>query len=361
MNKQISRREFLKIGVMGAGMLLFQPSLQWKQLLSEWPEAEKLGRNCVGGVLNIRAKPSANSASVGVLYEDAVFPWLREVVGEAPAGLLSRRWVETPQGYIYAPSVQPVYYRPNQPVDSLPETSTGKGMWAEVTVPYVDIYPVVPPCSNWLANIQNPRLYYSQVMWVEDILTNSHGQVLYRVNEKYGNCGDVVVALAEAFRPITPEEIAPIHPEAENKKIVVDLNYQTLSCYEGKEEVYFCRISSGARFDAAGNPVEKWSTPPGAHLPWRKSISIHMAGGQTESGWDTPGVPWTILFDPDGAAIHSTFWHNDFGNARSHGCVNASPEDAKWIFRWSSPHVPYDPGDMDLTGIGGTVVEVVPV
>ena len=77
-----------------------------------------------------------------------------------------------------------------------------------------------------------------------------------------------------------------------------------------------------------------------------------MAGGTATGGYDLAGIPWTVLFKGDGVAIHSTFWHNDYGTPRSHGCVNASPDDAKWIFRWTEPHVPYDPGDMTIQGYG---------
>ncbi|MCE1255736.1 MAG: L,D-transpeptidase, partial [Anaerolineae bacterium] len=263
-------------------------------------------------------------------------------------------------GYLYAPSVQPVKNLPNQVLTVLPGSSTGQGFWAEVTIPYVDIFPEKAPCSPWLANVPKPRLYYSQVMWIDQIRTNTNtGKAEYRVNEKYGNCGDTYWAAAEAFRPITEEEISPIHPDAVDKYIHVDLNHQTLSCFEGKDEVFFCRISSGAKFDYQGNAVEKYSTPIGEHLPWRKSIAIHMSGGSTGAGWDTPGIAWTTFFDPDGAAIHSTFWHNDFGTPRSHGCVNARPEDSKWVFRWGLPTVSLDPGNIDITGPGGTIVDVV--
>jgi lipoprotein-anchoring transpeptidase ErfK/SrfK len=72
-----------------------------------------------------------------------------------------------------------------------------------------------------------------------------------------------------------------------------------------------------------------------------------MSGGTTGGGYDLPGIGWTALFSGDGVAIHSTFWHNNFGGElMSHGCVNARPEDAKWIFRWSNPPVQYDPGDL---------------
>ncbi len=356
--KKISRRKFLEYSLLGAGAISLSPNLMWGQLQTEWPDAERLGRNCTGGMINMRAKPRADSESVQTLYEDAIVVWLREVVGEAPSGVYNKRWVETPDGYCYLPNIQPVYYKPNTPLQTLPVTPEGNGMWAEVTVPYVDIQPDKPPCSYWLREIQFPRLYYSQVLWIDGIDTNSQGQVLYRVNERYGNCGDILWAAAEAFRPITEEEIAPINPDAENKKIVVDLSHQTLSCYEDNREVYFCRVSTGAKFDYLGNPVDEWSTPIGEHLPWRKSVSIHMAGGSTGAGYDTLGIGWTTLFDPDGAAIHSTFWHNDFGMMRSHGCVNATPEDSKWIFRWALPTVNYFPGDITITGAGGTIIDV---
>lgn len=359
MNQKLTRRDFLKIAALGLGTIASRPLLRVQPFFEEWPENQKIARNCTGGMINVRAKPSAESNSIKSVYEDALFTWNREVIGDAPSGLFSRRWVETPEGYVYSPSVQPVYNRPNTALTSLPDTSVGKGFWAEVTVPYVDIYLENPPASPWLKEVPSPRLYYSQVLWVDDIKTNSSGQVLYRINELYGSYGDLMWCAAEAFRPITAEEITPINPQAADKRIVVNLNYQTLSCYEGGSEVYFCRISSGAKFDAAGNPVDHWSTPVGSHLPWRKVVSIHMSGGSTGAGWDTPGIAWTTLFDPDGAGIHATFWHNDFGTPRSHGCVNASPEDAKWIFRWSSPVVNLDPGNVDIVGPGGTVIDVV--
>ena len=164
---------------------------------------------------------------------------------------------------------------------------------------------------------------------------------------------------AEAFRPITNEELAPISPEVVEKRIDVNVQNQTLACYEGNREVYFCRISSGAKYDSDGNLVDKWATPVGPHPIWRKLLSIHMAGGQTGNGWDTLGIAWTSLFSGEGVAIHSTFWHNNYGMPVSHGCVNASPEDSKWVFRWTTPAVSYYPGDLTVSMPGGTIVNVI--
>jgi lipoprotein-anchoring transpeptidase ErfK/SrfK len=70
-------------------------------------------------------------------------------------------------------------------------------------------------------------------------------------------------------------------------------------------------------------------------------------------------VGWVSLFVGSGVAIHSTFWHNNFGMTMSRGCVNARPEDAKFVFRWTLPSVPYVPGDVTVSMPGGTRVEVV--
>ena len=76
-------------------------------------------------------------------------------------------------------------------------------------------------------------------------------------------------------------------------------------------------------------------------------------------GVDLPGIGWTVLFSGDGVAIHSTFWHNDFGTPRSHGCVNALPDDAKFVWRWTQPSAPVDSGDVTISGRSSTQVIVI--
>jgi lipoprotein-anchoring transpeptidase ErfK/SrfK len=163
-------------------------------------------------------------------------------------------------------------------------------------------------------------------------------------NPNYYGGVDMLWAAAEAFRPLTDAELAPYHPDATNKSIRVDIRHQSLTCFEGHQEVYYCRVSTGAKFNMFGEVVDKWATPAGTHSITRKYISLQMSGGTTGAGYDLPGIGWTSIFATGGVAIHSTFWHNNFGDPVSHGCVNASPEDAKWIFLWSTPHVVYDPG-----------------
>lgn len=338
----LSRRDFLKLAGLGLGTLALNPFSRVLPL-ADFPASERLGRNCTGGTVDIKSQPDVASSTVKTIYEDTVLPWLREVNAlKSDLNRINQRWVETPEGYIYSSFLQPVRNQPNTPFKSMPEGMTG--FWAEVTVPYVDIYldnppPRSPNLRHLLGSGLPVRLYYSQVMWIDQIKTGDSGQIAYRVNERYGSYGDIFWADTAAFRPLTEDETAPISPEMDpvEKTITVNVTNQSLSCFEGNREVYFCRVSTG------GGGLE---TPLGDFPIWRKIISVRMAVGTIEAGYDTPGVSWVTYFASTGEAIHATYWHNEYGFARSHGCVNCKPEDAKWIFRWTAPVVPLEPGDV---------------
>ena len=348
------------MSALGLGAIAMRP---WERSRpsQDFPQSKYLGRVVVGK-LDIMARPDADSQVVGTLYEDSIVTWMREVIGPKPYHS-NQRWVETPDGYIWSPYLQPVRDEKNPPVNMLPETSLGPGMWAEITVPYVNLTLANPPgrapwLVNRLASGLPPRFFYSQIAWVNQISTDDSGGVWYQIEERYGY-GDRIWIPAETMRPLTEDDISPISPEVENKRILVDVSNQTLSCFEGSTEVYFCKISSGALYDYQGSRVDAWSTPLGTHRIWRKTVSLPLSGGSASIGWDLPAVGWIQLFVGSGVAIHSTYWHNNYGVPTSQGCVNARPEDAKWIFRWTQPQVAYDPGDVTIPMPGGTIIEVI--
>jgi lipoprotein-anchoring transpeptidase ErfK/SrfK len=354
----LSRRDFLKLAGLGMGAMALSPlNSSWNipataqsLTLPDFPKADLLGRNCTsdtslqwGGTVPIMTHPDVTSSKVRDAHRDEVFAWVSEVSAEIiNLNNPNQRWVETPEGYIWSPYLQPCQNLPNNPLTALPAGS--KGFWAEVTVPYVDLILDNPaPVSGWMRdhvayNLQ-ARLYYSQVMWLDQVRTSDSGTVQYHVNERYGNPGDLFWAEGAAFRPLTQDDVSPINPDVDpaTKKVIVNLNYQTLSCMEGEHEVYFCRVSTG---------MQEGSTPVGEHAVWRKLISVRMSANTTGASYDLPGMSWTTFFVGDGVAIHAATSHNDFGAVRSHGCVNCRPEDAKWIFRWSQPTVPLEPGDI---------------
>jgi len=355
----ISRKEFIRLSAAGLGALSL-PNHDWILNFGQLSDT-RLGRITVGKV-DLKARPDIDSTTVGARYQDEVISWLREVVGSNPFRS-NQRWIETPDGYLWSPEIQPVKNIPSKSVNNLPETSLGPGMWVEVNVPYVDLILDNPPArAPWLLNRINSglqvRWYYSQIAWVDKIRTDTEGQTWYRLNERFGY-GDIFWGKAEGFRPLSQDELSPISPEIENKRILVDITRQTLSCFEDDREVYFARVSTGALYNFYGARVDDWGTPLGKHQIWRKSVSLPLSGGSAAAGWDLPAVGWISLFVGSGVAIHSTYWHNNYGVPTSRGCVNASPEDSKWIFRWTMPSVPYDPGDITVSMPGGTLIEVI--
>lgn len=357
---RISRRNFLKLGAVGVGAGLFPPNFHalrlqdavdyidlWKE---KYPIGTRLGR--VLATLTLRKRPDADSTELGKKYEDNIVEILREVVGKGPSGdPHNHRWFETPEGFLWAPYVFPMDFRPQQPLETIPN---GK-VWAEVTVPWVqgrsdpsDFGAVITlePSGRPLT------LYYSSIYTVRKVLKDEQGKPWYLLNDLALS----MYARAEGLRIMTEEELAPISPDIQDKLVVVDLRrrIKTISALENGKEVFFAVIASGGVNPETG----KSSTPSGDHPIWHKRIGMRMSGGDATSGYDLPGVGWDTLFTGNGDGIHSTYWHNDYGIEKSHGCVNARPEDAKWLFRWTQPIVPYPEGDIIISGKGGTIVRV---
>jgi hypothetical protein len=372
---QLTRREFLKLTGMAFGGLALAGRLtgnaianginflQGEPGTSVFPEGKLLGRICAGYPgprFDIKSEPYWDAPATGTAWFDDVYEWKREVIAtQLDGNRINQRWVETPEGYIYAEYVQKTQHRPQQPLSEIPTQLDGKtGMWVEIVTPYYDLLLTGPKESYqyWVAQTIRPRVYYSQVFWAFDIRQDPvSGKTQYLLKQLYGAYDDSYWVDADVCRHITPDEVSPIHPDAGNKRILVDLRYQSLSCLENGKEVFYTKVTTGGIGENG-----KWLTPPGTHTIWRKSMSIHMSAGGAVGNYDIPGIGWTTLFDNNGAAIHSTFWHNYYGTARSHGCVNARPEDAKWIWRWCEPAVSYSPGDwMATDGRKSTLVEVI--
>jgi len=359
--KEYSRHDFLNTVALAAGAITLKQEIL-PSPVSSFPDGERLGRIASGRV-DIKLRPHYDSPNIGIYYEDTVIPCFREVLGKFPVSWPFRnnqRWLETEDGYIWSPEVQPVKNIENSPLSNIPEGK--EGFWVEVTVPWVNVTLDNPPARStwwsWQASKNLPyRFYYNQILWVDLIEVDDDSQIWYRINERYGNKGDLLWGPGEAFRPISEDELEPISPEVEDKQIVVDVtdSHQYLACYEEGREVYFCRISSGKiPFET---PLTAYGSP-GFNI-WRKLNSLQMSGGTNQAGWEIPGIGWVALFRGDGIAIHSTFWHNNFGEPSSHGCINAAPDDAKWIFRWSSPVTPFEVGDIVVSGKIGTPVKVI--
>jgi hypothetical protein len=339
-----SRREFLKLSGTAFATILLPRSLRNSQAnhSGEWPEGAPLGR-VTPKRIRLLSRPHPDGIRLDYRYEDDVFQVLRAVVGE---GFYPHNhvWIETPDGYAYSSWVQPVRFDLNEPLPDVPR----EGIYVELSVPFADAHTDPDPQAPIVY-----RLYYGSTYQVNDRRVAGDGSVWYRINDENGV---KMFGQAAHFRPIAQEEFAPLSPDVNDKSVVVSLKQQSLSAYEGKTEVFRTQISSGRNYFGEDGATLGSLTPAGEHPLWSKRASRHMTGGTRENGYDLPGVPWVMYFAANGAALHGTYWHNDFGTPKSAGCINLRPGDAKWLFRWTLPAVPYVPGNITVQWPGGTKV-----
>lgn len=114
------------------------------------------------------------------------------------------------------------------------------------------------------------------------------------------------------------------------KWIDVDLSSQTVVAYEGAVPVNQFIVSSGL----PGTP-----TVTGEFRIWAKTPIQDMYGGNRAAGdyYYLEDVQWVQYFFED-YAFHAAYWHDDFGQPMSRGCVNMRTDDAKWLYDWASPN-----------------------
>lgn len=119
-----------------------------------------------------------------------------------------------------------------------------------------------------------------------------------------------------------------------NKRIEVDLANQRVYAYEGNAKVFDFIVSTG-----------KWyPTPTGTFTIERKVRSQVMSGGNRaiNTYYYLPNVPWVMYFGNSqipwnrGFSFHGAYWHNNFGQPMSHGCVNMQIPDSKNLYTWAS-------------------------
>ncbi len=119
--------------------------------------------------------------------------------------------------------------------------------------------------------------------------------------------------------------------------IDIDIDKQILIAYVGRKPVYVTLISTGEA--GKGDPKLTRSTPMGYFKVNTKFITATMDSQVLGEEFELRDVPYVQYFEA-GYALHAAYWHDVFGMPKSHGCVNMAPEDARWIFAFSEPHVP---------------------
>jgi len=141
-----------------------------------------------------------------------------------------------------------------------------------------------------------------------------------------GGQGDGVVTAAWSTvefgsQPIPADSLTPPVTHA-GHWVDVDLGAQTAILYDGSRAVQAFTISSGA----PGTP-----TPLGHYQVYSKVPTQTLSGLDYRYG----DVPWCVWFFGN-IGFHTAYWHDNFGTAVSHGCVNMREADAHVLYDWMS-------------------------
>jgi hypothetical protein len=337
-----SRRTFLKLAgasLTGLACASLPPEDQ--------PPAYSLARSTAFDSV-VRSEPDPAAPVLSTLRRDQIVTVVEQINGDhGPQG--NPRWFRLLSGYAHSGYLQEVRYDFQPVVYDIP---AGRKL-AEVTVPYTR--------SRDKPSVDAPplyRLYYQAVFWVVKTVLDETGQAWYCLQDDRLSHGYYVPA--RHLRLFSEQELAPVSPEVppEAKRIEVDLTKQSLIAFERDQPVFTATISSGwLRRDP--KPGEgRTVTPIGTYGVFEKVPSRHMGDGLLTYELDAnelPGVPFVSFFHMQGTAFHGVYWHNNFGVPCSEGCINMRPEEARWLYRWIYPTVPYIPDPPQFIGQGTKV------
>lgn len=138
-------------------------------------------------------------------------------------------------------------------------------------------------------------------------------------------------ALTGLAQTISEEEKSVLGTSATDKWIEIDLSEQKMIAHEGERVFLESLVSTGL-----------WGrTPPGEYRVWYKIRATKMEGGSRANNtyYYLPNVPYVMFFNGD-IGIHGTYWHQNFGQPMSHGCVNSPTPIAEKLFYWADPSLP---------------------
>lgn len=145
--------------------------------------------------------------------------------------------------------------------------------------------------------------------------------------------------------PVSPDKETPDTraararaPKGRASWVEVSIEGGWLLAYEGTRPVFATLISPGkggvAKPDE--NPLERAATPTGVYPISGKFLTATMEAPGDLIHSDVPFAQ--NLVGP--YALHGAYWHDNWGNPQSGGCINLSPIDAKWLFDFTEPKLP---------------------
>ncbi len=169
---------------------------------------------------------------------------------------------------------------------------------------------------------------------------------------------------------VDDKDVIVVEPQAKVPRALPDEGRRTwvevstlggwLVAFEGERPVFTTLISAGRGDLRPDNTmIDASATPNGTFTVGTKLRAANMRS-ENRPGRIHAEVMFTQVFH-EAFALHGAYWHDEFGDRKSAGCVNLSPIDAKWLFDWSEPQLPDGWHAMTArAGDGATIVVIHP-
>ena len=242
------------------------------------------------------------------------------IVGEIPAGynfvtamdLSVDGWIQI-QGGQWVPSDTAVYTQPSffSGVEIQEGGLDHQFAWVlDMSRIHVSEYPGgrrEPATGRWLQRYERVNIYATA--------TDEEGWRWYMIGPNHWVEQRFVSKVTKIERP---EGVS-------GRWVAVDLYEQNLVVYEDDTPVFATLVSTG---------TTHFSTNEGLFDVWARLPADGMSGATgAPEAYALQTVPWVMYFD-GGISLHGTYWHDIFGYRTSHGCVNMTISDAKWVYEF---------------------------
>jgi hypothetical protein len=212
---------------------------------------------------------------------------------------------------------RPVEYDPTRDIEAhprsvlLPEEAPAYPIgWQKRAWYFSDAPGVLPADNDWT----NERLVGKYSMYLIYAAVPIFNDIWYLIGPGQWMKDEFVSVL----------QIPEIPEEVEGPWVAVDLTQQTLVAFMDDQPEFATLVSAGY-----------WlATEEGLFQLYGRTLSMHMSGppGANPPKYNFP-TRWAMFFN-EHEALHGADFHNYFGIARTHGCVNLVPGDAEWVWNF---------------------------
>ena len=156
----------------------------------------------------------------------------------------------------------------------------------------------------------------------------SRYQVVHEVPAVTQKPGFIAVGADEWLPETSVALVTPAVPAEAGQAcrfIYVNLARQTLTVYDKCKPIFATLISSGKN---------SWTFEGRFAILYKVEYSSITPPAESTSEYYIEGVPYFMTYSGN-FGFHAAYWHDAFGSAASHGCINLAPADARWLFDWA--------------------------